>query len=103
MLRAETLDLTASGIREGRDAEGNGMGRPSMAEFDFGVDAFPGTKEKAPFNFLMARGMAVSATGVGGSGCSTELALDMEGVRLANDSWEVWLSFAATGSWVEVD
>ena len=66
------------------------------------MDVPAGSKEKVSFNFSIA-GRGVPAAGVGGSGCSAELALDMEGVRPGMVSCDVWLSSGAAVSWVEAD
>lgn len=79
------LVLIAKGILDGRvDADG-GVGRPCIPNFDFrsmtelGVDASVELKKKHPLGFPVTLGRKESSPGDGG--CSSELVVDIEGVR----------------------
>lgn len=62
----DTLDLAASGIREGRfGAEVVALERVCRTRFGFAVEYLARVNEKAPFNFAIAGGRGVSGEGVG--------------------------------------
>ena len=100
-LRSEVLDLTANGIRDGREAEDEAAEKHLSRVLDFGVEAPARLKENSSFNFSIVRGRQVSVTGVEGSSCSAEPALDMEGVNPGIVFCEAWLPSVSAGSWIE--
>lgn len=100
-LRPEVLDLTANGIRDGRETVDEAVGRPLSSVLDFGVKAPAAVKGKSSFNFSLVRSRRVSVTGVGGSSRSAELALDMEGISLGIVFCEAWHPSVSAGCWIE--
>jgi hypothetical protein len=63
-----------------RDTDEGGVGTPRTPPYDLGVETPPGTKVNLSFSFPMEAGKGLSSIGVGG--CSAELAVDIEVVKL---------------------